>query len=174
MVGYAFHKTINIKMICRIIGYRNERGVFMRTYFPMTASEFLAKLMNDSLSVGNNIYRKTSFNYPINTYAVKDDDSNIVGVIIEIALAGFNKDEIKVDINKDSEIKVAVEKKAEDLSDKSSIITNGISTKPGNIAFTCVVPIDVANTKVTFKDGLLRIDAPIKNEENGTTRLMIE
>lgn len=146
----------------------------MKTYFPMTASELLAKMMNDSLNIGNNIYRKTSFNYPINTYAEKDNLGNVVGVIIEIALAGFNKDEIKVDITKDSEIKVAVEKNEEDLDEKISIITNGISMKPGNIAFTCVVPLDVDRTKVSFKNGLLRIDAPIKSEENGTTRLMIE
>lgn len=145
----------------------------MRNFFPMTASQMLAKMLGETVNNGNNIYRDT-FSYPINTYAVKNNKDDVVGVIIEIALAGFKKDEIKVSVTKDHEIKVAVEKKQEDIADNISPITNGISYKSSEVAFTCVVPIDPDKTNVTFKNGLLRIEVSFLEDDNETKLIDIK
>lgn len=145
----------------------------MRNFFPMTASQMLAKMLGETMNHGNSFYRET-FGYPINTYAVKNDKDDVTGVIIEIALAGFDKDEIKVAITKDQEIKVAVEKKQEDLAANIYQITNGISYKTSDVAFTCVVPIDPDKTKVSFKNGLLRIEVTFLDEDKETKLIDIQ
>lgn len=146
----------------------------MRNFFPMIASQMLARMLGESVNAGNNIYRET-FGYPINTYAVKNDSKDsVVGVIIEIALAGFDKDEIKVAITKDQEINVAVEKKQGDLAANIYPITNGISYKSSDVAFTCVVPIDPDKTKVSFKNGLLRIEVSFLDEDKETKLIDIQ
>ena len=146
----------------------------MRNFFPMIASQMLARMLGESVNAGNNIYRET-FGYPINTYAVKNDSKDsVVGVIIEIALTGFDKDEIKVAITKDQEINVAVEKKQGDLAANIYPITNGISYKSSDVAFTCVVPIDPDKTKVSFKNGLLRIEVSFLDEDKETKLIDIQ
>lgn len=141
--------------------------------YPMTATNALAKMFGEMMNCGNNIYRE-SFCYPINTYAVKNESDDVVGVVIEIALAGFEKDEIKVSITKDQEIKVAVEKKSTEPAKNVYPITNGISYKSSNVAFTCVVPIDTNKTKVSFNNGLLRIDVAFLADGNETKLMEIE
>ena len=140
----------------------------------MKASQMLARILGESVHADKNIYRET-FGYPINTYAVKNDSKDsVVGVIIEIALAGFDKDEIKVAITKDQEINVAVEKKQGDLAANIYPITNGISYKSSDVAFTCVVPIDPDKTKVSFKNGLLRIEVSFLDEDKETKLIDIQ
>lgn len=142
--------------------------------YPMTASQMLAKMLEETMNRGNSIYRD-AFSYPINTYAVKNDTDDVTGVIIEIALAGFEKDEIKVSVTKDQEIKVAVEKKPIDHPAANVYsITNGISYKASDVAFTCVVPIDPDKTKVSFKNGLLRIEVTFLAEDSETKLIDIQ
>ena len=95
----------------------------------------------------------------------KVDDSNY---IIEMALAGFNKDDIEIELA-DSELTVR-SKKRENSSKDVNLIHQGISSRSFNRKFTLSEEILVKNAEM--KDGMLIIKLQKFIPENKKPKLI--
>ena len=98
-------------------------------------------------------------------YISKDDDNNY---IIEMALAGFNKDDIEIELA-DSELTVR-SKKREDSNKDVNLIHQGISHRSFNRKFTLSEEILVKNAEM--KNGMLIIKLEKFIPENKKPKLI--
>ena len=104
-----------------------------------------------------NMIKQSTSGYPI-TDIYKDDNDNQV---IEMALAGFTKEDITIEV-KENKISIAHQAKAWDGEEKSP---RRIAKRSFNRSF-----VDYHNrfslnkAKATFKNGLLQITIPLKDE----------
>jgi len=92
--------------------------------------------------------QKTVSNFPPHNI-IKLDDSRYV---VELAVAGFSKDEIEISVE-DGTLTVKGEKKAKDI--EIQYIHRGIGTRSFTKALTIAETIEVKGAE--FKDGILRI-----------------
>lgn len=127
-----------------------------RGYFPILTSIFddTAKVLNESM-------RTVKTNYPMN---IVDLDGK--GFELEIALAGFPKESIQVEV-KDSILYVKV---SAPITEERSYLRKGISYRDMESSFKLSERIDVSNITVKFVDGLLIINVPIKKDSETNTR----
>ena len=119
----------------------------------------------DSLSRDFREFGKSSFPYPVNLYT-NYSDKQAVETVLEVALAGFTKDEIKVKIE-DNMLSVVVEKEVKESSenDNFKFHTRGIAKRNASISYTLAPTADADNVKVSFNDGILKVVVPVKKEE---------
>ncbi len=114
---------------------------------------------------------KKYFPYPINiiTYD-KNNDSYMT--IIEIALAGISKDEIKISTTAKM-LNIKITPNNIDMSEDAHYMQKNISTRNGEISYRLHPNADVNNIKVSYENGLLRITVP-KKEQIDTNEKLIE
>lgn len=100
-----------------------------------------------------------SAGYPVNYLCKKDKDGHVTNDILEIALAGVPKENIKVTIEKENNVNylsVAVTKRTE----SKDTYVQGTSNKNWSASYALSSDHDVNNVNTTLKDGLLTIDVP--------------
>ena len=133
--------------------------------FPTFFDAPIVKDLFDSLSGDFREYGKSSFPYPINLYT-NFVDKQATETVLEVALAGFTKNEIKVKIE-DNMLFVVLEKKTIEKSgsDESKFHTRGIAKRNASISYTLSQTADADNIKVSFEDGILKVVVPVKKEE---------
>ena len=95
--------------------------------------------------------------YPVTNYSVKDDGTSI----IELALTGFNKGDISVDIEGDRLLIGATTPK--DETDRKYVYKK-IATRDIHVEYKCSNKMDLEKTKVSYVNGLLSIEIPMKDE----------
>jgi molecular chaperone IbpA len=105
--------------------------------------------MFDSL-IGNHPNQTTPSSYPPYNIVKHDDDK----FTIEIALAGFSRDEIEIEC-RENVLKIESKSRPEG-SDEKEYLYKGISNKRFNKAFT--LSDDVVVNDADMKDGILKIN----------------
>jgi HSP20 family protein len=129
------------------------------TYFIRNFDRFFNDLMNIEEVFQEGWYNPSSFP-PHNAYI----DSESKDMIFELALAGYKKEDIKIDFEDDNMI-VSVEKQNKERDEKVKQVHHGIKAGKANIKF--YVPLskyDVEKTKATFIDGILKLEVPAFEE----------
>lgn len=125
-------------------------------YFPV-----LTTIFNDVERTINETMRTVKTGYPMN---IIDLEGN--GFELEVALAGFTKDDIQVEV-KDSILTIKVE--ARETKDKV-YLRQGISNKGMETSFKLSEKIDVSKITVKFENGLLVVNVPLKKDSETNTR----
>ena len=101
--------------------------------------------------------------YPYNIIQILDSNDQLCKILLEIALAGFQKDEIEIKVV-DDELRIDVE--AQPYADDLAVyLHRGIAQRSLKLAFSLGSNADKKQLKCAFKDGLLSIEIPIKTEE---------
>ena len=133
--------------------------------FPTFFDTVTVKDLFDSLSGDIRDFEKSSFPYPINLYT-NFIDKQAAETVLEVALAGFTKNEIKVKVE-DNMLSVIIEKEIKESSneDDAKFHTRGIAKRNASISYTLSPTADADNIKVSFEDGILKVIVPVKKEE---------
>lgn len=144
------------------------------TFFPMIARNMLGKMFSEAVRVSNGF--KQSFHYPLNLSVYKNESNGeqYDGIIIEAALAGFDKDEIEVTVEDCNHLTLKVEKNGAGDIGNLIPICQKICQKDDEITFTSALEIDAENTKVTYKNGLLVINAPFVKEKKNIKKIEVK
>lgn len=145
------------------------------TFFPMIARNMLGKMFSEAVRTSNGF--KQSFHYPLNLSVYKNESNGeqYDGIIIEAALAGFDKDEIEVTVEDSNHLTLKVQKgKTVDYPETLTQICQKICQKDDEITFTSALEIDAENTKVTYKNGLLVINAPFVKEKKNIKKIEVK
>ena len=96
-------------------------------------------------------YYTNQNDYPF--YNISQDDSGNY-ITVELALAGWDKDDITLTVEKD--LLTIEANKMEDVNEEMTYLHKGISRKSFKKAFT--IGADVEMGDVTFENGILRIE----------------
>ena len=126
----------------------------------MTGNPIVDALLRNSMSlVASDFFEdinpremKLPISVPYNAY-VKEDKTNV----IEIALAGYSKEDISVEVE-DSMLVIKVNKKASD--DELSFVHKGITSKDLEFTLKIVNGYDAENISPSYKQGILKIEIP--------------
>jgi HSP20 family protein len=102
---------------------------------------------------------------PCDVVQIKDNDGNITATEIQYALAGYEKDNVTIEVNADS-LNLTVEKteKTEDTSNKH-YLHKGISHRRIEASYS-LSGYDRENIGASFENGILKLTLPVikKNE----------
>lgn len=140
--------------------------------FPIIMPSEVSGMFEMFEQLNNSIFNKTTikkfFPYPINIFNVVDNKENKnVSTIIEIALAGFTKDEISVTAirGKSLTVKLMPKESILDSAYSHKYLTNGIAKREASISWALNVKVDLDKFKTTYKNGILTIALPLMKEE---------
>lgn len=123
----------------------------------------------------DNDFKKIKTHYPMNILKIEENGS-VMGYALEYALAGFSKEDIEVKVCGDV-LTLTVEKKEEEKSESNiveSYIRLGISKSAFEYSYQLTEDIDKNNIKVSYKDGILRIDLPFDKEICDVRKIKID
>lgn len=135
--------------------------------FRPMVDEFLpsSKLIDDLNQLLGNT--KTCFPFPIDIYNEYEGDK-CVETIIQIAAAGWTKEDCSVNLDKDTiiiKIQESEKEKAEPVKTKK-YIQKQISKTNGTIKWNLSPNVDKENINVDFQNGILKINIPIKKKQD--------
>lgn len=102
-------------------------------------------------STPSKIFDQKIINYPYSIYKKNND------YVIEIALAGFSKDDIKIELKED---KLTISGSKKENEEGRTYYVKGISYRDFHLTFTLRAKIDVEKIKSSFEDGLLKVILP--------------
>lgn len=100
---------------------------------------------------------------PYNVLQTTDKDGNVLATEIEVALAGYDKDDIKLKVVGD-ELQINVDKVA-DQNRSGTYIHRGISSRSIQLKFKLAGIYDKRAVKGSFKNGLLCVGIPVAQNE---------
>jgi HSP20 family molecular chaperone IbpA len=146
--------------------------------FTLVNSSFLDEVINDFFEKPNFWIGKEKNSYPMNVVKIiKNND--IYAYRLEYALAGFDKNEIKIHIAGDSLIIEAKKdnKEIKDIYEKEDyefVAYNGISYRNLKTSFKLMDYADKNNIISKFENGLLKITIPVKKEIEDRTFIEIQ
>lgn len=129
-----------------------------RGFYPVFSStlEELERFFDDSI-------KNFKTQYPMNV--IKCAES---GYRIDVALAGFSKEDISIEVNKNVlNISASIPNrviKDYDETSANTYIRRGISYREMNQSFQIGENIDVSNITVDFVNGLLSVNLPLRKE----------
>lgn len=122
-------------------------------------SNLLPLSIFDSFKDIDDIFGGYKTNIPYNVAHLLDKDGKVVATRVEVALAGYSKEDIQVKIvNNDLQIMVD---KADSVDELVNYIHKGIAGRSAQLKFKLVNGYDVKNIKSVFKDGLLAVEVPV-------------
>lgn len=113
-------------------------------------------------SANNALTLQTS--YPYNIKSVWDEDDKLQKILIEFALAGFDKSELDVKIV-DDELQILTKHNPPEDDPKTTFNHHGISKRDMKVVFKLGSKVNKTNIASTFKNGLLVIEIPTKVDE---------
>lgn len=128
---------------------------------------------------------KQMYVYPTNVYNLIDKEKNKIATVIEIAAAGFSKEDCSVTLDKNtltvelgSTINKVKDKESEEdksISEneyKKDYIQKNIASRYAQLSWTISNEIDSNNIDVTFKDGILSIKLPIVQKNKNESKYL--
>ena len=156
---------------------------------PRHTSDLFEMFFKDTRDMLNNSIVKRSFSYPQNVFmkAFADGSSEVV---LQIALAGFTKDEISVSIE-NTNLSIEINPKEmtnEQVKDESEVNSNdlvaedepkvtylmkGISRKYAKVTYNLMADFALSEIKSSFKNGILEIHIPY-NTKKEVNEILIE
>lgn len=135
------------------------------TIFP-TAFEntFLSgNLFDEFDKVFNSQKLKQMSVYPTDIYNLKDESDNVIATVIEMAMAGVDKNNCIIKIENNElilNINTASDKKEDESKLKKQYIQQQIATRSAVMRWTLGNKIDKDNISVKYIDGILKIILP--------------
>ena len=103
--------------------------------------------------------------YPYDVSVKKDERSNPVAYLLDIALAGLNKENIKLSV-KERQLLIEIIKPSDSVNeDTITLLKSGISRRGAKLQFALGKDADVKNISSSFTNGLLRITVPVQVPE---------
>lgn len=139
--------------------YGNRVGICVKDIF----DRFLEESFNNDI-------KRIKTHYPMNIWK-REVEGIVSGYIIEYALAGFSKEDIEVKVCGDV-LTLNVESKKEIEDDKVPVRVS-ISNSSMSYSYQLTEDIDKDNIKVSYIDGILRIELPFKKETTEIKKLDI-
>lgn len=106
---------------------------------------------------------KSILKRPHNLIEVHDDDGNLISQRLEVTTTPFTKDQVKVIINNNIlTVSCGSEQK---VPENESVIYRGISAQTYTFSLSIPDTIDQKKISAVNKDGILKIDMPVKKEK---------
>lgn len=139
-------------------------------------------LMNNSVfdEIMNDFFGKPSCwvgkekNYPMNVIKIMNN-GEVSAYRLEYALAGFNKNEIKISVNNNILKIEAIHNEDKNEEDNCEIMAyNGIAYRNMSVAYKLMENADKKNITSKFENGLLKITIPAKVEVEEINTIEIE
>lgn len=143
----------------------NELSIFNRfpTLFPTNLFE---KDIDDIFSGFEKTFAKNTFTYPIDLYDKMKGDKK-VATVIEIAAAGFKKEDCNISLKGDQlTLKLGKQNDTPDaVQDEEGItrkyLAKRIANRTAVFSWTLAQNIDTKKIGVKYEDGILKIELPI-------------
>jgi HSP20 family molecular chaperone IbpA len=111
--------------------------------------------------------------YPYDVISTKNENGDVSGYIITVALAGVGKENINIYTEKQClTIDVLKHQKGED--EKQKVERNGISKRSETFSFAMSDSVDVKNITSKYNDGLLEVFVPLKSHEDNRITFKID
>lgn len=85
-------------------------------------------------------------------------------VVLEYALAGFAKEDIKVYVEED-ELKIEASEEVDEEKEEPNYLHQGIAKRDLKVSFKLGTTVDIGKIKSSFVDGLLTVEVPLKEKE---------
>ncbi|MCK9615781.1 MAG: Hsp20/alpha crystallin family protein [Candidatus Omnitrophica bacterium] len=143
----------------------------MTSMFPNLFTEKAFSDMMEVLDRSPSLYHQDVSGYPVDIVEVLSEEGTVSAYEIIVALAGIKKENI--DISMDGDYLTLVVKKVSESEDKTrKLIQKGISSRAMELKYK-LFGIDNAGIKSSFKDGLLTIELPLR-EEAKVQKIVIE
>lgn len=133
-----------------------RRNMFAPTMFPTS-------LFDDAFRDIDDVFGRYKDNVPYNVVQNRDKDGNITSTSVEVALAGYSKENIKVQVDED-ELHIMVENNQKEVEDQNGYVHRGISRRSIQLKFKLSGTSDVNKIKSEFKDGLLKVNVPVSKK----------
>lgn len=105
-------------------------------------------------------FEQENAHYPYDVSYIKDKNGDPVEYRLEIALAGIDKENIKLNV-KENHLVVEVSKQPKQDRDDLVWLRNNISYRAANLVFSLGKDVDKENIKSKYRDGLLSVYIPI-------------
>jgi molecular chaperone IbpA len=148
----------------RIIKLASKKGenIMWKHAYSVLPPRFMEDMFNDVDDIFND-YK--GGNVPYNVIQQLDENGKVKSNVIQVALAGYKLEEIKIQVV-DHEIQIFAEKtKINDKDDKSiKYIHKGIAERSISLKFKLSERHDAENIESTFTNGMLEVGVPIKEE----------
>lgn len=139
------------------------------SYFPTLFSQDISDWINDVERLFKQPI-KNVFPYPMDIIKVFDKESGkLKKLTFKVALAGLDKNDIKVQIKNKKFLTISVNKLTDSQMIENELeeyVSKGISYRDSEVTFRIIQEIDMDQFKPIFKNGLLTIDLFIKEIEN--------
>jgi HSP20 family molecular chaperone IbpA len=117
----------------------------------------------------SDLFKSTTKFFPYNIYTL-EKDKVVDKYVVEVALAGYKKSDIKINVEKDI---LAIEVNKSDKVDKSiNYLRKGISYKSAKLELQ-IVDIDIKKIHCSFEDGLLKLELPVLKPKKEVTEIKI-
>lgn len=160
------------------------KGVFIMTnlmsrsrMFPLMNNHVFDEMMNDFFGKPAYWIGKEKTNYPMNVIRIIKN-GEIVAYRLEYALAGFNKEDIKISVTGNTlKIDASMPKQIIDEEDDDNgevIVYHGISYRDMSLSYKLMENTDKKNITSKFENGLLKITIPAKVEVEDFNNIEIE
>ena len=162
-----------------LLNIRNNKMNYMINRLPSvfpTAMSGIAELFDEMDNMMSKPFVKKIFPYPVNIYNLEDKDGKVFCTNVEVALAGFTKDEISVKIRKGKTITLTLDPKPVEYNSETfrKDIFRGIAKRKAEIIWDLNPKIDCNNVKIKFENGILFINLPVLKETEEDNENIIE
>lgn len=125
---------------------------------------FHPSVFDEAFADIDDIFGKYKTNVPYNVKQKVDKNGDVISCNIEVALAGYNKGDIVINVV-DDELVIKVNKAEGEADDDINWAHKGISQKSIHLKFKLGGMLNKTGIKSTFKNGLLTVDIPASKKE---------
>lgn len=130
-----------------------------------TPAIFHPSIFDDIFRDVDDMFDKYKTNVPYNVKQITDKEGNVTSCKIDVALAGYDKNDIKINVVDDS-LQITVDK-ADKAIDEEGVdyAHRGISQRSIQLRFKLGGLLDKKRIESAFKNGLLTVDIPAFKKE---------
>ena len=131
-----------------------------RPYRSLMPTSLFESLLTDT---GEDLFKTYKTGTPYNISNKVNADGKLEKVIIEVALAGYDKNDIKLKCI-DNELQILVDKKEEKVDESIMTVHKGISSRSLQLKFNLLNVLNTNEITSTFVNGMLTIEIPAAKE----------
>jgi len=115
---------------------------------------------------------------PCDVITIKDDEEKEIGLELRYAVAGYNKEDISVDISQDNTLNIFARKSAGPLSQEqikenknNTYLVRSIKKSDWSVSYKIGIHVNKEKITSKFKDGILSVNVPyLENEKKEVYR----
>jgi molecular chaperone IbpA len=122
-------------------------------------SNLLPTNIFDGLFGTSDIFSEYKTSIPYNVARIVDDKGEVTATKLEVALAGYDKEDIQVKVT-NTDLQILVNKSGTE-DEQVKYIHKGIAQRSTHLKFKLVNGYDVKKIKSRFKNGLLTVEVPV-------------